>query len=117
MGLPPLIENTYPVRQRRFLEAYEAGAVDAHFHRSHADETCDFCGRPEGHGLHELPCPGGTTYHVGPDCLEAYNGLDASHIGDLRRKVRGTAASTPTLATTTATATATPATATAPATT
>jgi hypothetical protein len=112
MALPPLIANTYPVRQGRFLDASDAGAVDAHVHRPHADETCNFCGRPEGHGLHELRCPNGTTYNVGPDCLEAYNGLDDTNIDDLRRKVRGTAA-TPTRADPAAT----PATATAPPTT
>lgn len=95
MALPQLIENTHKVRQKRFLEAWEAGAVDAHVHRPHAKETCDFCRRPEGHGLHELHCPDGTTYNVGPDCLEAYNGLNASNIGDLRCKVKGTAATPP----------------------
>ena len=84
MVLPLLIDDTHLERQARFLEVYDAGAVDAHVHHPLASENCYFCHRPHIHGLHELRCRDGTTFKVGPDCLAAYNGLDAGNIKELR---------------------------------
>lgn len=87
MALPPLIEKTYGVRKKRFLDAYDASAVDAHVHRQPNNEKCDICGRTESRGLHELHCPDGSVSKVGPDCLEAFNGLNAGNIDELRELV------------------------------
>src|SRR5437588_447174 len=72
MALPPLIKNTYPERQRRFYDAYKAGARDALQHLAPRNDKCDMCHRVESRGLHLFRCPDGTTYKLGPDCREAY---------------------------------------------
>ncbi len=87
MALPSLIRNTYISRKRRFLEAYEHGAVSAHVHLPPNRDRCDICHTLEKRGLNLFRCPDGTGYKLGPDCTAAYQALNAGNIDELRKLV------------------------------
>ena len=92
MSLPRLVANTFPKRQRKFLKAFDAGAVDIGRHLPSGGHRCYFCRRKEGHGLNLLRLPDGTTLKVGPECLKAFEGLDHGNVAPLRAMLRATPA-------------------------
>ena len=83
MALPYHITNTYEVRQKRFLNLFDRGGRDAR--RTAGTGDCEICERHGG--LHFVRRADGTAARIGPDCLEAYNGLNAANVEELRALV------------------------------
>jgi hypothetical protein len=88
MAISRLITDNYPVRIKRYLEVLRTGAVDAHRHLAPRRKRCHFCCGKESRGLNVLRSRSGAEFHVGPDCLKAYNALEASDIPALERLIR-----------------------------
>ena len=85
--LPPIVRNTYPGRQRKFLDAAERGLAGWPRHLPPCGGHCAICGRPEAQGLYRVPHRDGTVIDVGPDCLEGLRRLHPGNIEELRQRV------------------------------